>query len=144
MSPIGMALGTTTGKSTLADRKAIYNLPKFVGGKYADDPNAATDTGERTGLQAVTSMVMQNSGTTPSTGNIAQDFSNSLKSAGSTADPGKQLGSVGSSWKPGSSGGGGGSKTTSKFLSTLGSIGGVVGNNLAGAIDFAGGIASAG
>ena len=33
MNPVGALLGSTTGESTLADRKAIHNLPKFERGK---------------------------------------------------------------------------------------------------------------
>ena len=41
MVPAGEVLGSTIGKSTLADRKAIHNLPKFENGKGNPFANAA-------------------------------------------------------------------------------------------------------
>lgn len=56
MIPAGEVLGTTTGKSTLTDRKAINNLPKYNLGKineWMDKKNSMFGTN----MGAVTSSV---------------------------------------------------------------------------------------
>lgn len=45
MVPAGEVLGSTIGKSTLADRKAIHNLPKFSNGLIGALGNAAKAVG---------------------------------------------------------------------------------------------------
>lgn len=111
----------STGKSTLADRKAIHNLPKFEVGK----PGPV----QITGLGGGTTNNFNFSGRTSAAAQLGK---------GLTPDASKAIKSL----PTGPSGGGGGG--LGKAIGGLGDVAGSAVSNLGGAIDFVGGIASAG
>ncbi len=114
-------LGGSTGKSTLADRKAIHNLPKFEPGK----PGPV----QITGLGGGTTNNFNFAGRTSAAAQLGK---------GLTPDASKAIKSL----PTGPSGGGGGG--LGKAIGGLGDVAGTAVSNLGGAIDFVGGIASAG
>lgn len=121
ISSTAIPLGGSTGKSTLADRKAIHNLPKFEKGK----PGPV----QITGLGGGTTNNFNFAGRTSAAAQLGK---------GLTPDASKAINSL----PTGPSDGGGGG--LGKAIDGIGDVAGSAVSSLGGAIDFVGGIASAG